>query len=155
MLFIIIGIIIGAVILYLYFGIKKGDNATNFLWSELKKYNINKENVKLTIGNYIPENCFIYSDNNQLFFINHKRLELSKIEIKDILEIIIESKYEYNGKQKIMTVVPQMNIQGKEIETIFKVITTDRIYRISTNCGYKDNMIRLKAILEKEMKEVE
>lgn len=132
----IIIILIGA---YLYFGIKNGDKAQEFLWEELKKYNVDKSNIKLTIGNYIPENCFIYSKDKQLFYANHRLLKLDKIEFDKILDIIIESEY---------------NAIGEEISTIFRIVTEDKVYYLSTNCGYKNAIIQLKAILEKEMNEI-
>lgn len=148
---IITGIVILIVVFYLYSAFTIDGKIKKWYVEEFKKNNINEEDIKIKIGD--DRNCVIFLKDKRLFYLKFvSPSKFEEIDINKILDIVIEKKYEYKGKQKIMTVVPQAEITGQEVGTILKIITEDNIYVLSTYAGYGDMMIQLKALLEKEKK---
>lgn len=148
---IITGIVILIVVFYLYSLFTIDGKIKKWYVEEFKKNNINEEDIKIKIGD--DRNCVIFLKDKRLFYLKFvSPSKFEEIDINKILNIVIEKEYKYEGKQKIMTVVPQAEITGQEVGTILKIITEDDIYVLSTYAGYGDMMLQLKALLEKEKK---
>lgn len=150
---IITGIVILGIVFFLYNVFTIEGRMKKWHFEELKKNNLSDENVKIRIGDY--GDCFILFKDKRLFFVKFAHSKFEEIDINKILDIVVEKKYEYKGKQKIMTVVPQAEIKGQEVGTILKIITEDNIYVLSTYAGYGDMMMQLKATINKKLREVE
>lgn len=148
---IITGIVILIVVFYLYSLFTIDGKIKKWYVEEFKKNNINEEDIKIKIGD--DRNCVIFLKDKRLFYLKFvSPSKFEEIDINKILNIVIEKEYKYEGKQNIMTVVPQAEITGQEVGTILKIITEDDIYVLSTYAGYGDMMLQLKALLEKEKK---
>lgn len=108
-------------------------------------------NIKIQIGDVASGSIFILSNNMELFHSIPINKKFNYISIKDILKIELESKYEYKGKQKVVSLTPQANIVGKEIGVVLTIVTEDNVYGVFAPMFQKNDAIRLKTILEKEM----
>ena len=147
--FFVILIVIG---LCLYVPIAGGSN--KYYKEQLNNYSLTG-NIKIQIGDVTSGSIFILSNNKELFHSIPINKKFNYINIKSILKIELESKYEYKGKQKVVSLTPQANIVGKEIGVALTIVTEDNVYGVFAPMFQKNDAIRLKTILEKEMEEVE
>lgn len=127
--------------------------SNKFYSEQLNNYSLNG-NIRVQIGNVTSGNIFILSNNKELFFANPLNKIFNYINIKDIIEIQLQIKYEYKGKARLVSLTPQTNIVGKEIGSVLTIITENNVYSVVAAKNEKNNAIRLKALLEKEMQKV-
>lgn len=127
--------------------------SNKFYSEQLNNYSLNG-NIRVQIGNVTSGNIFILSNNKELFFANPLNKIFNYINIKDIIEIQLQIKYEYKGKARLVSLTPQTNIVGKEIGSVLTIITENNVYSVVAAKNEKNNAMRLKALLEKEMQKV-
>ena len=92
-------------------------------------------------------------NDERLFFVNCKSKEIIEINKNEILKVDFNVQVEYKGKLTYISYY-DINIKGKEKNAIFKIITEDKTYEIlsQSNQDFKEKAIRLKAILDKQIK---
>lgn len=144
-------------VLYIYTGLKQADKQGDWRRDVYNKNNINFDDIKIRITDFNFGSEFIYLNDKRLFFVNAGVRLIKEIKKEDILQIDIEETYEHKGKQKVVSLTPQMNINSKLTMVSLKIITENGTYNVSPSTDlYKnrERTIRLKAILEKRTKEV-
>lgn len=151
-------VVIGITIVWLMIAIKQGQKDHEVFCKQLKDNHINEKDIKILLCKG-QKNSVIYTNNRKLYIIMQNG-KVVQIEPKDILKI--EVKKHCNGD--IKTKIPVYNSDGiclgKLIGVSISIMTEDMTYGASQfHVGnlYEEyeKMVRLKAILEKEMKEVD
>lgn len=146
-------ILIGMLVIGLLLYVPITMSTSNYYKKQLQNYNLSNDNIKIHIGNRDTGTIFIYSRDKRLFYGYPIGNQFNEINIKDILKIEMETKYEYEGKQKVVSLTPQSTITGKEIGVTLRIITEDNVYNVFVSTNKKNDAIRLKTLLEKEIEE--
>ena len=149
-MWILIGMLVVGLLLYVPITM----STNNYYKNQLQKYNLSNGNIRIQIGNIDTGTIFIYSRDKRLFYGYPIGNQFNEIKIKNILKIEMEAKYEYKGKQKVVSLTPQSTITGKEIGVTLRVITENNVYNVFVSANKKNDAIRLKTLLEKQMSEV-
>ena len=141
-------------ILYLVISLDKSKEEKNWFLETEKSRGIDVNDIKIKLHSFTKEYIyFLYMNDERLFFVNCKSKEIVEINKNEILKVDFNVQVEYKGKLTYISYY-DINIKGKEKNAIFKVITEDKTYEIvsQSNPDFKEKAIRLKAILDKQIK---